>query len=355
MKYIISLLFIYFVNITVAFGQEEECEALGERIDFVTASDGGNTNSYVVPVSVKVIRNSNGFTTLNENELLQQIEEFNNKSQYVTLQVTETLYIDSDEYYFLTWSEHFDIRRETNPNTGTTYHNNQALNMYIANTVRNSVGSTLCGFAYYPNFSSFNYALFIANDCSGTSTTPHELGHSFGNYHTHGFSNDFNSTAELVDRSNCLFTGDRLCDTQADPRLSTSTVNTDCEYTGTWVDGNGDLMIPDPLNYMSYSRRSCRSEFTEQQQLEHQSSAEFLCQTMDCQTLGIKDIAYKEFKIYPNPFTDKINLKSMQKYQIYNYLGQKVLEGEGQEVLTTNLEPGAYLLKIGTKTYKVIK
>lgn len=133
--------------------------------------------------------------------------------------------------------------------------------------------STLCGFARFPWLTG-NY-LFMDNGCTTNgSTLSHELGHYFGLYHTHHSSSTIDP--EHVTRNsgdpcwNCETGGDLLCDTEADPELSDSTVDDmTCAYTGgaseTCTDDTPSQVLPynpDPANLMSYSRKDCRDFFS---------------------------------------------------------------------------------------------
>ena len=98
----------------------------------------------------------------------------------------------------------------------------------------------------------------MANSCAiNGSTIVHELGHYLSLYHTHGPTNT-GTTTELVNGSNCIISGDDLCDTPADPNLSGLVTNS-CQYTGTAFDANGQAYVPDPTNIMSYSKKVCRT------------------------------------------------------------------------------------------------
>lgn len=87
----------------------------------------------------------------------------------------------------------------------------------------------------------------------------HEMGHVLNLPHTH------DGGTELVDGSNCSTSGDYICDTPADPGLSTSNVNGSCLYTGTSTDANGDPYNPLTNNFMSYAPHYCRNSFTQGQ------------------------------------------------------------------------------------------
>lgn len=135
----------------------------------------------------------------------------------------------------------------------------KTLNIYFTETVTDDESGSLCGYAYFPGGPD---RVFMANSCATNGTTlPHEIGHFFALFHTHGNSNS-ELTDELVNGSNCETTGDELCDTPADPQLSYGNVNSNCAYIGREVDANNDLFVPDPRNIMSYSRKECRDVFT---------------------------------------------------------------------------------------------
>lgn len=74
-----------------------------------------------------------------------------------------------------------------------------------------------------------------------------------------------------------------------------------------------------------------------------------------------------DFKIYPNPFTDKIQIENigLQQYEItiLNRLGQTIkqiqVNNKNQTIDLTGLKAGIYLLRINDreliKTMKIIK
>ncbi|MCW1962329.1 T9SS type A sorting domain-containing protein [Chryseobacterium viscerum] len=62
-------------------------------------------------------------------------------------------------------------------------------------------------------------------------------------------------------------------------------------------------------------------------------------------------------KIYPNPTTNSVNIRmkeGLEKYEIYNMSGQKMLEGSSMTVSMDNFIPGTYLIKILTKNHKTV-
>jgi len=165
---------------------------------------------------------------------------------------------------------------------------NNVINIYFANTVSlPNNGGGLCGYAYFPGGPE---VILMANSCTTNgSTLSHEMGHFFALSHTHGNTNGV-LTTELVDGSNCDTDGDLICDTPADPQLGGSNVSPSCIYTGTATDGTGDFFAPNVRNIMSYSRKACRTEFSEGQYARIYGVYQSSRAVMECPSLNI-DIA----------------------------------------------------------------
>lgn len=161
-------------------------------------------------------------------------------------------------------------------NSSTYYYINSDAERSLLKSINNNPNAIDCYFVAdddgWCGMSSFTWssdqAITFSNSCVGTasnpSTFPHEIGHYFDLLHTHETANG----TECPDGSNCGSAGDGLCDTPADPGLGTDNVNTSCDYTGSevifcnWQVRNYN---PDPDNIMSYSRKTCRTEFTANQ------------------------------------------------------------------------------------------
>ena len=107
------------------------------------------------------------------------------------------------------------------------------------------------------------------NQCTNnpvSTTLIHEFGHHFNLMHTHGDSNEPESTDELVNGSNCSTAGDRVCDTPADPLINGSNVSSvNCMYTGNATDAMGLFYDPDTSNIMSYSPNTCTDSISIEQ------------------------------------------------------------------------------------------
>jgi hypothetical protein len=273
----VATLFVLF-GLNFSFSQDDECgeptnkeeylqyfQQIKEKsydlerqflIDRQAARFGTTVTS--LPIKAHIIRNDNGTGGLTEAELNDALAIMN--SYYINAGLEFFLcsginYIDDSDFYSLERSE------ESSLTSGNDVAN--VINIYFANQLFSSTGSSLCGYAYYPGGP---LRIMMANGCVGNgSTLAHEMGHFFGLFHTHGNSNTPGATTELVNGSNCDSSGDFICDTPADPVLSTGNVTFNCLYTGNLRDANNDLYEPDPHNIMSYSRKECRDLFTEEQ------------------------------------------------------------------------------------------
>lgn len=268
----VFLLFIWVVIISsVSYqvrAQQTECGSVPtvEQLQHLVQLHGqlGKVNrksvdTIYIPIKAHVIRRSNGTGGMLPTQIMTEISRVNDVYQPAGVQfyMCDTInFIDDDDVYFFK-------KGTSESSTADVYDQENVLNIYFAGTLyRTSNGgqdtSYLCGYAYFPPGPD---RVFMSNSCSTNgSTLAHEIGHYLGLLHTHDSSNG----DELADGTNCSTAGDLFCDTPADPNLS-GEVNSSCVYTGTEMDGNGDFYTPDPTNIMSYSRKSCRDNFSAEQ------------------------------------------------------------------------------------------
>jgi hypothetical protein len=211
-----------------------------------------------IPIKAHILRNSDGTGGLSISELNSAIDNLNSiyTGAFMEFFLCDGInYISNDTFY-----NHFEKSEESVVTRGNNVEG--VINIYFTKYVEISDGNSLCGYA---NTFGGPDVIVMNNDCATNgSSLAHEVGHFFSLIHTHGPSNS-NLTTELIDGSNCDTDGDGICDTPADPQLSTSNVNSSCVYTGTATDDNGDSFNPDTENIMSYSRSSCKSHFSPQQ------------------------------------------------------------------------------------------
>lgn len=119
----------------------------------------------------------------------------------------------------------------------------------------------------------------VFQSSSSIGTFAHEVGHYFGLLHTH-FGHGVPCLREPVtrgevnafcfndtNRPRCSITGDLLCDTPADPKMSTVPTEyipykNDCKWEYYMTDYFGDRYWPQVSNYMGYGNSGCRKIFT---------------------------------------------------------------------------------------------
>lgn len=228
-----------------------------EQVERAFLQDNGRSLPVVdLPLKIHIIRRTNGTGGYSTTDLQTALAAMNTFYINANLQFSQCgaiNYIDDDTYYDFSFADDA---------TFTSTHNDPNLiNVYFFNSISSSSGAGLCG---YTSFPGGNDRIMMDNGCANNgSTLAHEMGHFLGLYHTHGKTNT-GTTDELVDGSNCSNHGDDICDTPADPNLS-GLVTSNCTYTGSATDANGDTYVPDPNNVMSYSRKACRTFFSPQQ------------------------------------------------------------------------------------------
>jgi len=253
---------------TLVLGQTGECGTVNTAADneiirqFIASAKTNNLNKAlgdtIVPVKFHIISYSNGASAIDSTSVFNELDLVN---AYFTNAGIEFQhcgaidYIYDDNYaYFEKYTD--EVICDANDIV-------DVLNIYFTPYIYKVSGvdtTSLCGYAYTTSLTKNR--ILMKNSCAvNGSTLPHEIGHYFSLAHTHSTS----SGDELVNGSNCVTAGDQLCDTPADPTLSTSIVNSSCIYTGTAQDANGDFYNPEARNIMSYSRKSCRTLFSPQQ------------------------------------------------------------------------------------------
>ena len=209
-----------------------------------------------IPAKLHIVTDGGGNTSVSINEILNELDEANTHLAASFLEI----YI-CDEINYIADSNLYEF--DSTDDQGLLYSNNQSniLNLYFVDEIAFGDGYA-CGYTYFGGSTNQYYDVIVMdNQCIGAeyNTLVHEFGHHFNLYHTHGDG----TPHEYVNGTNCNVAGDFLCDTPADPQLSSSTVsNVNCLYSGNEVDELGFPYEPDPTNFMTYAPQVCRDNFS---------------------------------------------------------------------------------------------
>ena len=209
-----------------------------------------------VPLNFYIVRRSDGSGGAATWRIGRAMDDANSAWAQAGVQFCQrfpTRWIDDDGFYDIGTRAEADLLRDS-------YGLPDSINVYVVNTLVLE-GNAVCA------LSSFTWSpaqgIVIDADCLGafsnSTTFPHEIGHYFDLLHTHETARG----RECVDGSNCLTAGDQICDTPADPGLSSQNVDGNCAYIGSETDPcHGDPYAPDPRNLLSSAPVNCRDRLT---------------------------------------------------------------------------------------------
>ena len=192
--------------------------------DSVTRVTGLNRTLHL---ALYIVKDNKGQTNVDPAALTAAIEQVNAAFDPVgiTFAVHTLTYIDN---------YHFDeIRMGVNEKSmRAQYAVPGFICLYLVNKLYGTGGQEICGYTYYPSASED--VILLRKACLNGAFLAEQMGHFFNLYHMHETA----FGTEYVDRSNCQTSGDRCCDTPADPGL-TGLVTSDCRYNGTGRDAHG--------------------------------------------------------------------------------------------------------------------
>lgn len=353
-KYIFGLCIVNLLFTTLTFAQnQDDCgtemsfqEMKKIRSIFQAAKENNqkiNADS-TVPVKFHIIGYANMSGAIDSASLFNELAITNNYFQYAGIQFAHCgsiQYLYDDTYA--------DFQKTIDETVCVANDEFNVLNIYLVPKLTSTSGS-ICGYAYTSGVTKNR--IIIQNSCAvNGSTMPHEIGHFFSLAHTHSTS----SGVEYVNGSNCATTGDELCDTPADPTLSTTNVNNSCDYTGTTLDPTSTPYQPNTHNIMSYSRKSCRDVFSVQQYQRIHDYWVAYRNYLGCGSAPA--IVYQQvvapIEIFPNPASEKMTITGasiIEQIKLYDYAGRLMLQSRPRtnsyDVDLLYIASGIYLLSV---------
>lgn len=337
-KYCLTVFFLLILN-TFLFSQSEPCGTISINYDeyqkFKIEKVISTRNEYILPIKLHIITDNQGLYQADVDNIVREIELSSNyfESANIGLELCEIGYIQNSDLFNFDYSDGHSLI--------SLYNKPDVINIYIVQTFTNQSGNSLCGRAFYP-WSEIDLIIVNHNCATNSSTIAHEIGHYLGLYHTH---RTFNGR-ELVNQSNCETAGDFLCDTPADPKLSSSNINSSCEYFGTETDDNEQAFMPNPESIMSYSHKWCRNTFTNQQGVIMRNVCDEFYSSYQCDENKNPKII-----IFPNPTSSVINIVLSRnlsiKARLYTLDGLLVKETINQTIINIeSMAEGIYILEI---------
>lgn len=279
MTVIKSCFILFFLFVVIGFAQSinGKCGTYAEQADIQnsinsfhdrsTSSISNQREISWIPIQVHIVTRTDGTGGLNENVIDVVLDQMNADFGQIEIQfypVAAIDYIADSDYYFCDDDIEINQLKLINNTAGV-------IDIYTVGSL-SSNDTPLCGIS---SFSWFDIqGLIIANSCFDRSTLSHEMGHFFNLFHPHETA----TGSEFVDGTDCDNLGDGICDTPADPDLSTPGYVQGCVYSGNAVDPSGQAYNdcqgyppceffggPDVENIMSYAPNVCVDHFTTEQ------------------------------------------------------------------------------------------
>ncbi len=238
--------------------------------------------TYRVAVKANVVSANATTNFLSENDVRVIISNANVYLQNINVQ----LYLYNDKVFQIKSNQYADFKVADENELRQENDVSDAINIYFVKYITLQNLTILSGYAALPSLSASTNRVFYSyfdrteEDFNNlkNKTFLHEIGHYFGLLHTFQDSNNADiSKRELVTReagSNCVITGDQLCDTPADPFERLPLIyafNCTEKAPADLLDAHGQTFSPPIDNIMSYQQR-CGNAFTEQQYQKMQAS-----------------------------------------------------------------------------------
>lgn len=259
-----KLLFAITLFFSLSLYSQESCGTTTplnyQQFENVPSKQQASNDIFCINISFHIVRETNGsggFPTSNIDNIIQILNEDYN--QYgIFFNEVGVDFISDDDFYDLVYT---DEDRSMLDALFSQNNDANAIDFYLVGSltlIDDGVTRILAGVAS----SVLSSDLIVRNSSALSNTSTHEIGHALNLLHTHEiFYGIENITRDPNNVNyNCEDEGDKLCDTEADPNLEDK-VNFSCNYNGGEF-RNGIPYDPDTHNYMSYTRRSCRDEFT---------------------------------------------------------------------------------------------
>lgn len=203
-----------------------------------------------------IVRDSLGEPNITETDIQGQVDYINTlwDTICVSFEICEFRYIDNFQ-----WDTLEEVSGYRWEEMITAHEQDYRINVFYPQYIEPGEAA---GFAPLGGITAPGGSICVTKG-GGGGVLAHEMGHFWGLPHTFE-----NLGTELVDGSNCSTAGDAICDTPADPYFGApeDQYHSNCIFTATMTDPNGQYYSPDMGNIMSYYT-SCSCRFTHGQYL----------------------------------------------------------------------------------------
>jgi hypothetical protein len=204
-------------------------------------------------VTVYIVKDNKGTTGVTTSQVYSAVDRLNAAFSPIKLKfrICAINYIANYQYDSLSLENSL-------PDLLIQHHTTNTINLYLVSKIMDKNNSEVTGLSFMPG--DRKDAVILRKKLIQGNEIIHQFGHFFNLYHT----SETKFGKELADDPDCSKTGDRCCDTPADPGIR-DFIGEGCEYTGSGKDDGNKFYVPSMTNYMSVGNESCRCCFTHDQ------------------------------------------------------------------------------------------
>lgn len=276
MKNWVYILF-FFVSFLEASAQHCGTVATEDQVEYLRNFEFADTRNMIIakgivdiPIQFHIIKKTDGQGGVEMDLLKKHVDQLN--ELYVKANLR---FVINEELNFIHDTRYYDFDYYDEEDLCAKHDLENAINIYCVNTIK----AGYYGYTYHPLKNRKKRMLMSSIGWKNNSTFPHEMGHFFGLYHTHGKGGKIKELPEPIERDldhdgngviDCYETGDDLCDTPSDPNMGLKKhmelCSQNCTLEGKIPSEQGGYYEPEITNIMCYNQHpNCRTNFTLEQ------------------------------------------------------------------------------------------
>lgn len=242
-----------------AFTEENKTYWAPHRDKVKTYNDSSARGMREYPIKIHILRAADGTGSISVDEVQAAMAKLNANFLKAFIR-----FIPLEDYNYINNDDYLKFQKVLEEELTKLYDVPGVINLYIVKSIKTDKG-TFNAYTYPPGGLPADRVFITQKALANGVSLTREMAHYFSLYPTQG-PDDTKRSEELVNGSNCETTGDEICDTPADPKLTPDMIDERCDFQGLHKDGNAKFYRPLTNNFMCENTRvTCVNSFTRQQ------------------------------------------------------------------------------------------